>query len=142
MGQKETKVISLSEAIELAKNQSTDAMIVRNRFQAAYWQYRNFKADLLPNIMLKGTLPSFNRTLSSYLKEDGSQTFISNNSLSEQLSLSISQNIPLTGGLYLPSIRIRESRSIRRRKKDHLYEYSHQYLFKSTPDLFSSVKMG
>lgn len=98
MGQKETKVISLSEAIELAKNQSTDAMIVRNRFQAAYWQYRNFKADLLPNIMLKGTLPSFNRTLSSYLKEDGSQTFISNNSLSEQLSLSISQNIPLTGG--------------------------------------------
>ncbi|MCR9012188.1 hypothetical protein [Gabonibacter chumensis] len=98
MGQKETKVISLSEAIELAKSQSTDAMIVRNRFQAAYWQYRNFKADLLPNITLKGTFPSFNRTLSSYLKEDGSHTFISNNSLSEQLSLSISQNIPLTGG--------------------------------------------
>ena len=43
---------------------------------------------------LTGTLPSFNRTLSSYLKEDGTYKYISGNSISEQLALSVTQEYP------------------------------------------------
>ena len=97
-GQQEERVISLEEAIRLAQEQSLDAMVAKSQLRAAYWQYRNYKADLLPNVKLAGTLPSFNRTLSSYLKEDGTYKYVSSNSISEQLSLSVTQNIPLTGG--------------------------------------------
>lgn len=97
-GQQEQKVVSLGEAIRLAQEQSLDAMVAKSQLRASYWQYRNYKADLLPNVKLTGTLPSFNRTLSSYLKEDGTYKYVSSNSISEQLSLSVTQNIPLTGG--------------------------------------------
>ena len=96
--QQEQKVVSLGEAIRLAREQSLDAMVAKSRLRSAYWQYRNYRADLLPNVTLTGTLPSFNRTLSSYLKEDGTYKYISSNSISEQLALSVTQNIPLTGG--------------------------------------------
>ena len=98
VAQQEQKVVSLGEAIRLAREQSLDAMVAKSRLRSAYWQYRNYRADLLPNVTLTGTLPSFNRTLSSYLKEDGTYKYISSNSISEQLALSVTQNIPLTGG--------------------------------------------
>ena len=96
--QQEQKVVSLGDAISLAREQSLDAMVAKSQLRSAYWQYRNYRADLLPNVTLTGTLPSFNRTLSSYLKEDGTYKYISSNSISEQLALSVTQNIPLTGG--------------------------------------------
>ena len=96
--QKEGKAITLEETIQLARDQSLDAIVAKSQLRSAYWQYRNYKADLLPNMKLTGTLPSFNRTLSSYLKEDGTYKYVSSNSISEQLSLAVTQNIPLTGG--------------------------------------------
>lgn len=98
VGQQEQRVISLEEAIRLAREQSLDALVAKSELRAAYWQYRNYKADLLPNVKLSGTVPSFNRTLSSYLKEDGTYKYVSSNSISERLELSVTQNIPLTGG--------------------------------------------
>lgn len=90
-GQKEKKVITLEEAIRLAREQSLDAIVAKSQLRSAYWQYRNYKADLLPNMKLTGTLPSFNRTLSSYLKEDGTYKYVSSNSISEQLSLAVTR---------------------------------------------------
>ena len=98
--QEVSKTITLSEAIRLAQSQSLDAIVEKSKLRAAYWQYRNYKADLLPNVRLTGTLPRFNRSLSSYLKEDGTYKFVSSNSVSEQLSLEITQNLPLTGGQF------------------------------------------
>lgn len=98
LGQLFSKKLSLQEAITLAKSASIDALIAKNRYRSAYWQHRNFLADKRPNISLKGTLPSFNRSLSSYQKEDGSYKYVSSNSISEQISLSIEQAIPFTGG--------------------------------------------
>ena len=61
--QQEQKVVSLEEAIRLAREQSLDAMVAKSQLRSAYWQYRNYRSDLLPNVTLTGTLPSFNRTL-------------------------------------------------------------------------------
>lgn len=90
--------LSLREALDIASSQSLEAMVARDQMRVAYWQYRDFKADLLPSLTFDGTLPSLNRSLSAYQKEDGSYEFIPNSSLSENAGLTLSQNIPYTGG--------------------------------------------
>lgn len=93
--------LTLEEAFILAEKQSLDASIAQNMFLNAYWQYRNYKAELLPNVVLEGTLPALNRSLSTYQKEDGSYGFVKNSTLTENLALSIQQNIPFTGGSFI-----------------------------------------
>lgn len=97
-GQTIEKHLSLDEALALARKQSLDALVIKNQMRVAYWQYRDYRADLLPSMTLTGTLPSLDRSISNYLKEDGSYKFISSSSISEKLSLSIDQNISFTGG--------------------------------------------
>ncbi|MDR1181739.1 MAG: TolC family protein [Bacteroidales bacterium] len=94
------RLLTLEEAFMLAEHQSLDASIAKNVFLNAFWQYRNYKSELLPNVVLDGTLPSLNRSLSTYQKEDGSYGFVKNNMLGESLSLSLQQNIPFTGGAF------------------------------------------
>lgn len=96
--QRDTLYVTLDQALRTAQIFSLDAKVARNTVLSAYWVYRNYKAELLPNLVLDGTLPSLNRSLSSYQKEDGSFSFVTNQSLTESLGLSINQNIPYTGG--------------------------------------------
>ena len=42
--------ISLEEAIEIAKDQSPSALVAKHNFLASYWQFRAFKAQLLPSL--------------------------------------------------------------------------------------------
>lgn len=98
VGDTVTIPLSLAEALDIAASQSLDAMVARDQMRVAYWQFRDYKADLLPALTFDGTLPSLNRSLSAYQKEDGSYEFIPNSSLSENAGLSLSQNIPYTGG--------------------------------------------
>ena len=42
--------ISLNEAIALARVQSVDAAVALNELKTAYWEYRTFRADLLPEV--------------------------------------------------------------------------------------------
>ncbi|MCX6259193.1 MAG: TolC family protein, partial [Bacteroidia bacterium] len=47
-----TRKMTLSEVIETAKKNSPEAFIARHTFKASYWQYRTFKADLMPSLSL------------------------------------------------------------------------------------------
>lgn len=94
------RLLTLNDAFVLAERQSLDASIARNTFLNSFWQYRNYKANLLPNVVLDGTLPSLNRSLNTYQKEDGFYEFVKNNILTENLSLSLQQNIPFTNGVF------------------------------------------
>ena len=96
-----TYKLSLSEALDIASEQSLDAMVAKDQMRVSYWQFRNYRADMLPSLTFEGTLPSLNRLLTEYQKEDGTYTFIPSRSLSENISLSLSQNIPYTGGRVL-----------------------------------------
>lgn len=51
--------ITLDEAILLARVQSVDAAVALNELKTAYWEYRTFQANLLPEISFTATLPSF-----------------------------------------------------------------------------------
>ena len=90
--------ITLEEAIALARVQSVDAAVALNELKTAYWQYRTFRANLLPEINFTGTLPNYNKSYSSYQNSDGSYTFVRNNTLGLAGEISINQNIWLTGG--------------------------------------------
>lgn len=94
----EQQQLTLEEALALAEERSLDAVNARNVFLYACWQYRNYRAELLPNVVVEGNFPSLNRSLSSYLKENRTYGFVKNNSISEDLTLSINQNIPFSGG--------------------------------------------
>ena len=90
--------ITLPEAIALARAQSVDAAVALNELKTAYWEYRTFRANLLPEVSFTGTLPNYSKSYSSYQNSDGSYSFVRNNNLGLQGELSIDQNIWLTGG--------------------------------------------
>lgn len=90
--------LTLNEAIAMARAQSVDAAVALNELKTAYWEYRTFRADLLPEVNLSGTLPNYNKSYSSYQNQDGSYGFVRNNTLGLSGNLSIDQNIWLTGG--------------------------------------------
>ena len=89
--------LTLSDAIALAQRQSSDALAARHTLEAAEWSYRYYKANYLPSVTLSSS-PSLNRQLNSITQPDGTNVFVRQNQLSTDLSLSISQNVTLTGG--------------------------------------------
>ena len=59
--------ITLDEAILLARVQSVDAAVALNELKTAYWEYRTFRADLLPEVNLlritRATTPTSRTTV-------------------------------------------------------------------------------
>ena len=90
--------ITLDEAITLARVQSVNAAVALNELKTAYWEYRTFQADLLPEVNLSANVPSYAKSYNSYQQSDGSYTFVRNNFMQMSGELSINQNIWLTGG--------------------------------------------
>ncbi len=90
--------LSLEEAITLARVQSVNAAVALNELKTAYWEYRTFRADLLPEMTFSATMPSYNKNYNSYQQSDGSYTYVRNDYMGLNGQLSINQNIWLTGG--------------------------------------------
>ena len=91
---------SLGEVISLAHEQSPDALVAMHNFRASYWQYRSFKAKLLPSLSLSGTIGNYNRSIIDLQNsETGEIRYITNDNMRNRLSLSIDQSIALTGGI-------------------------------------------
>lgn len=94
----ENRNLTLQEAIELARVQSVDAAVAINELRASYWEYHTFKADMLPEISFSASVPSYNQNYTTYQQADGSYTYVRNNYLGMNGTVSINQNIPFTGG--------------------------------------------
>ncbi len=90
--------LSLDDAIAMARVRSVDAAEALDELRSAYWQWRTFRADQLPELSLKADAPSYARQYSSYMDENGDYSFVSTNTLQATGQLSIAQNIALTGG--------------------------------------------
>lgn len=96
--QGDTLALSLDEAIRLAQLQSVDAAVALNELKSAYWEYRTYRADRLPEVAFEGSVPNYMKKYSSYQLEDGSYTFVRNNMVGMDGGISITQGIPFTGG--------------------------------------------
>ena len=93
-------VLSLSDAIATAHDQSPAALLARHTFLTGYWEYRAFQAEQLPSLRLSGTLGQYNRSLVALQDATtGAYNYVGNNTLNNNLSLSLNQNIILTGGM-------------------------------------------
>ncbi len=90
--------LTLDDAIAMARVQSVDAAVALDELKTAYWQWRSYRAERLPEITLTATLPSYNDRYTSYMNGDGEYSFVRTHNLDAQAQLSVSQNIPLTGG--------------------------------------------
>lgn len=90
--------LTLDDAIAMARVRSVDAAEALDELRSSYWEWRSFRAEQMPELTFKATAPSYAKQYSSYMNEDGSYSFVGTNSLQASGQLSVTQNIPLTGG--------------------------------------------
>ena len=95
--QEETLSLTLSQAIEIAQENSPDAEAARHTYRAAYWNYRFYQANYLPSVTLTSS-PYFNKQIRKITQNDGTNIFAKQNQLGVDMELKINQNIPFTGG--------------------------------------------
>jgi outer membrane protein TolC len=90
-------VLTMDQAVDLARRQSPDILSARHSFRSSYWNYCYYKANYLPALNFSST-PNFNHAINSITLSDGTAQFIQQNQLLTNASLSITQNVALTGG--------------------------------------------
>jgi len=90
--------ITLDEAIARARVNSVDAAVALDELRTSYWEYRSYRAELLPEVNFSATVPAYHKQYSPYMNESGSYSFVRNNYLQMNGEVSLSQNIWLTGG--------------------------------------------
>jgi hypothetical protein len=90
--------LTLKQVIEIAKGESPSALIAKNRKNNNYWAYRTFQSNYKPQLVLRGTLPSFNRAINPITLPDGQVAFINQSFAQNSMTLGLRQVISATGG--------------------------------------------
>ncbi len=90
--------LTLEDAISRARVSSVDAAVALDELKTSYWEYRSYRAELLPEVNFSATIPAYHRQYSPYMNGNGSYSFVRNNYLQMNGEVSLSQNIWLTGG--------------------------------------------
>lgn len=90
--------LSLDECITVAQDQSAVANAARYALIASRWQYKSFKADLLPSLSFSGNAPNYNKSIFSNILDNGQVTFSSRTQSEAEAELRINQSILPTGG--------------------------------------------
>ena len=94
---RETKELTLSEAIRIAQAHSPEAKAARHSYRAAYWNYRFYRANYLPSLTMTST-PTMIKSINKITQPDGTNLFLKQNQLSTDLTLKVNQNVWFTGG--------------------------------------------
>lgn len=91
--------LTLQGAIERAQNYSIDAMMAKHTYLSQYWEYRSYKALMLPSLSLSGTIPNFDKSYTSLQNAvTGEYNYVDNYAMQNSLGLYLQQNIAATGG--------------------------------------------
>ena len=96
-------VFTLEDVVELAREQSPQAIMARHRFRAAYFSFMEYKATFLPKLTLTTNPATWDRSIRTIESVDEDGNFrtqeVRTNIFSSTAGLALSQNIGLTGGL-------------------------------------------
>lgn len=96
---KAQRMITLSNAIDIAKKESYAAKMANFSYMSSYWSYRSYKAGWLPSLNLNGNLMNYNRSIVETRDyETGKVAYVDNNSLYNYMNLSIDQALPWADG--------------------------------------------
>lgn len=94
----DTLKITLPEVITRARVRSVNAAVALNELRQAYWEYRSYRAELLPSVNFSAKIPGYYRQYSTFMDAEGNYSFVGNDNLNMSGKLSLDQNIWLTGG--------------------------------------------
>jgi len=89
--------LSLQNVVDLAIAQSSAVKYVQNTNVNYFWRWKNFRKTFLPNLVVSGTIPSYNQSTIPVTQPDGSIEFKAVSNLLTSANLSLNQSIPLTG---------------------------------------------
>ena len=96
--------LTLQEVIDLAHDQSPNAIQAKHTFRSSYWEFVSYKANFLPSLMFRGEVPSFSKQIENIKVTDanGVTSYVPSSEFSNTIygALSINQNVPLTGGTF------------------------------------------
>ncbi len=95
------KELTLDEVIQLARQNSMQALLSKHRFISSYWQYRSYRANYLPSINLNADLVDLNRSIvKNEVFENGEWVpkYAETNRLNSSISVQARQYVPITGG--------------------------------------------
>lgn len=100
-GKSQVVSLSLAETIRIATDSSLEAYRSKNVFLSGYWQYRTFRANRLPGLSLLATPAEYLRDITRrYDSEADRDVFRRQQSFYSGGSLSLSQNLDMTGGAF------------------------------------------
>jgi len=101
--QDKVKKLNLNQVINIALEQSPDAILAKHIFRSNYWQFRSYKASRLPSITARTNILDFNNSISSVLQPNGTEEFIKRQYNNSLINLQLRQNVGLTGGNFFIS---------------------------------------
>lgn len=93
----DTLRLTVASAIDMARKQSPDVLVARHSFRSSYWNYCYYKANYKPGLTFYST-PYYNNQINIVTMEDGTSKYIRQKQLRTDGNLSLTQNIPWTGG--------------------------------------------
>lgn len=91
--------LTLRQTVQMARNGSPAAVAARHTFRSAWWNYRSFRANYLPAVVLSSG-PELTRTINKVMLPDGTEKYVSQNMFTVDGTLAIRQNVPFTGGSF------------------------------------------
>jgi outer membrane protein len=90
--------LTLEHAVARALEEGYLARAARANRDASRSQHQAFQARLLPQLSLAGTVPAYSRRIIPVLQPDGSTLYRAQNQTSTDLTATLSQRLPVTGG--------------------------------------------
>ncbi len=93
---------TLDDVINLAKEQSLDAIMARHQFRASYYDFRTYRAEFLPKLVLTTNPANYNHSIRRIesINSQGQYQIneVTANTITSTAGLALSQNVGLTGG--------------------------------------------
>lgn len=93
--------LTFQDALRLSQTQSLQSFLVKHTYQAEYWLYKSFQANYLPELSFNSNLVSYaNANQLRYNSSTQTDEFVRTESLQSEASLSVKQNVGITGGTF------------------------------------------
>jgi outer membrane protein TolC len=93
--------LDLLQCIKIASDSSLQAFRSKNMYLSSYWAYRAYKASYLPAISFRTSPLQYNRNIAQrYDYTENIEIYREQQSVSSSGGISISQNLPFTGGTF------------------------------------------
>lgn len=93
----EVKMLTLEDIISLTSANAPSIKNARNEYETSFWRFKNYKAQLKPNLSFEGELPNFYKASTAVTQSDGSTEFMNVTQNYMYGNLSLSQIIPFSG---------------------------------------------